>query len=191
MVEWYNSLTTLELIYFYIACIATVFLIVQIVLACLSFGGGADADIDVDVDGDFDVDAGVSIFTVKSLTAFFAVGSWVGLLMCSILPHLQWLSAIIAVICGFAAMMMVFFIMRWIAKLQTNGLFDMENLIGKTATVYVSIPQKRTGRGKITLTAQGKYVELDAICDEEEKILVDQIVEIVSKNLIKENIKND
>ena len=59
---------------------------------------------------------------------------------------------------------------------------DLNRLIGKTATVYVGIPPRRGGRGKVTLTAQGKFTELDAISDSEDKIMVDETVEIVEVN---------
>ena len=85
MKEWFENLSVLEHIYLWIGVVATVFLIIQIILMCFtSFGG--DVDIDGDGDIDVDVDSGVSIFTVKSLTAFFAVGSWCGLLTCSGFP---------------------------------------------------------------------------------------------------------
>ena len=48
------------------------------------------------------------------------------------------------------------------------------------ATVYVAIPSARSGRGKITLNAQGKFMELDAVTDCEEKLAVDETVEIIS-----------
>ena len=72
MAEWFANLTVLEHIYFWLGIVSTVFLIIQIILlCCTSFGG----DVDTDGDGDIDVDtdSGVSIFTVKSITAFFAV----------------------------------------------------------------------------------------------------------------------
>lgn len=67
---WYNSLTTPEKVYFYIAIIGTVLLIVQIIMMLFSFGGGADADTDADFggDGDFDSpdgDLGISLFTLQ------------------------------------------------------------------------------------------------------------------------------
>jgi hypothetical protein len=46
--------------------------------------------------------------------------------------------------------------------------------------VYVSVPPKRSGKGKITLTAQGKFVELDAVTDSNEKLAVDEQVEIIA-----------
>jgi hypothetical protein len=60
------------------------------------FISGFGGDIDIDGDGIIDVndfDSGISIFTVKSITAFFAIGSWAGLLTCALLSEsLSWVS---------------------------------------------------------------------------------------------------
>lgn len=179
MAEWFNNLTVMEQIYFWLGIVATVLLIIQIVMLCFtSFGG----DIDIDGDGDIDVDSdsGVSIFTVKSITAFFAVGCWAGLLTCALVAdNLQWVSIIVALVAGAIAFAVVALLMRAMLKLQSNGTLEPEMLVGKRATVYVSIPAGRSGRGKVTLNAQGKFMELDAVTDGE-KLSVDEVVEIVS-----------
>lgn len=176
--EWFKSLTVLEHIYFWLGIISTLFLIVQIIMMCFSsFGGDADGDVDTDID----VDSGISIFTVKSLTAFFAVGSWSGLLTCSLASeNLQWLSVIIAIIAGAIALTLVAVALHALKKLQCNGAVQYDKLVGQRATVYVSVPPSRSGRGKITLNAQGKFMEVDAVTDETEKLTVDEVVEIVS-----------
>jgi len=179
MIEWYSGLTVLEQVYFWLGIVSTVFLIIQIVMLCFTSYGG-DVDLDGDGDIDVDTDSGVSIFTVKSLTAFFAVGSWAGLLTCALVDkNLQWVSAIVALVAGAAAFAVVVLLMRFIYKMQSSGTFQPEKLVGKRATVYVSIPEKRSGRGKITMTAQGKFVELDAMTDGE-RLSVDDAVEIVA-----------
>ena len=179
MAEWFANLTVLEHIYFWLGIASTAFLIVQIILLCCSSFGG---DVDLDGDGDIDVDAdsGVSIFTVKSITAFLAVGSWAGLLTCSLAAdNLQWLSIIVALIAGAAAMAVVVVLLRAMYKLQCNGAVQTEKLVGQRATVYVSIPAERSGRGKITLNAQGRFMELDAMTDGE-KLVTDEAVEIIA-----------
>ena len=178
--EWLKSLSVLEHIYFWLGIVSTIFLIIQIALMCFSSFGG---DVDVDGDGDIDVDpdSGVSIFTVKSITAFLAVGSWAGLLTCTLASDkLQWLSVIIAIIAGAAAMAVVVLAIIGMMELQCNGALQSEKLVGMKATVYVAIPSARSGRGKITLNAQGKFMELDAVTDCEEKLAVDETVEIIS-----------
>jgi len=180
MKEWFLGLSALEHVYLWLALIATIFLIVQIVMLCFSSFGG---DLDIDGDGDIDVDpdSGVSVFTVKGLTAFLAVGGWAGLLTCSLASEsLQWLSIIVALVAGVGAWALVILIMRSILKLQCNGAIETDKLVGLRATVYVSVPAARSGRGKITLNAQGRYLELDAITDSTEKLTVDEAVEIVS-----------
>ena len=172
---WYNSLTTPEKVFFYIAVIGTVLLVVQIILMLVSFGGDADAD------GDFDTPdggLGVSLFTLKGLTAFFAIGGWVGLLILQINSKNIALAIIVSLVSGLFSMVLVALALRGIAKLQCNGNLDKEKLIGKEATVYVSIAPSRTGRGKIVLTAQGAYTELDAVTDDAERIPVDERVVI-------------
>lgn len=179
MIEWYNTLTVLEQVYFWLGVVATVFLIIQIIMLCFTSYGG-DVDLDGDGDIDVDTDSGVGIFTVKSLTAFFAVGSWGGLLTCALIaPELQWVSVIVALVSGAAAFALVVLLMRFIYKMQSSGTFQPEMLVGKRATVYVSIPENRSGRGKITMNAQGKFMELDAMTDGE-RLSVDDPVEIIS-----------
>jgi membrane protein implicated in regulation of membrane protease activity len=180
MIAWYKGLTVLEQIYFWLGIVSTILLVVQIILLSLSSFGG-DVDIDGDGDIDVDTDSGISLFSLKSITAFFAVGSWIGLLVCALVAEeLQWISVICAVVAGLLAMLAVVFILKAMLKLQCSGNLVPEKLIGQRATVYVSIPPARTGRGKITLTAQGKYMELDAITDSTERLNCDEAVEITS-----------
>ena len=180
MKEWFASLSAMEQVFFWLGIVSTLFMIVQIILMSLSSFGG---DIDIDGDGDIDVDtdSGVSIFTVKSITAFFAVGSWSGLLTCALASDkLQWLAIIVSLIAGAAGMSVMVLLLRAITKLQCNGAFEIEKIVGSTATVYVSIPPSRSGRGKITMNAQGRFMEIDAVTDGDSKISVDEVVEIVS-----------
>lgn len=174
--EWFLEFTAAEKTYFIIAVVASVFLIVQIIMMLVSLGGG-DFDVDDVFDGDADTDGGLSIFTIKSLTAFFALGGWCGFVAQTFMEDNIWAPILIAVATGTVALLGVAFAMRGISKLQNSGNIVKSKLVGATATVYVSIPENRSGRGKITLTAQGRYLELDAVTDGE-RIPVDSTVEI-------------
>lgn len=55
----------------------------------------------------------------------------------------------------------------------------MEKIVGKTATVYVSIPPKRSGARQSHHDGAGRFTEFDAVSDEEERIPVDETVEVV------------
>lgn len=184
MFDWLKSLSGLEIAYFIIACIGTVALLIQIVMMLIGAGGEADADFDTDTDGDgtFDshTDTGVSLFTVKGLTAFFAIGGWTGMLMLSYNVGVA-ITVPVSVVAGLAAYFIVWALIRLVLKLQEDGTLNYASAIGQTATVYVSIPASRTGRGKITLVLQGRYTELDAVTDETERIPVDCAVEITEQ----------
>ncbi len=174
--EWFNNLSPAEKTYFIIAVVASAFLVIQIVIMLFSLGGG-DFDVDDVFDGDVDTDGGLSIFTVKSMTAFFALGGWCGFVSQTFMKDNVWAPILIAVATGAAALFGVAFAMRGIAKLQCSGNVVKGKLVGSSATVYVSIPERRSGRGKITVTAQGRYMEIDAVTDGG-RIPVDTVVEI-------------
>ena len=169
MKEWFANLYWYEHIYLWVGVAATLCLIIQIIMMCFSSFG--DADIDGDGDIDVDTDSGISIFTVKSVTAFFAVGSWAGLLTCALIADsLDWVSVIVATFSGVIASALVVVGMALIVKLQSNGLLQPDKFVGLQATVYVNVPASRGGTGKITLEAQGKFIELDAITDSEQAL---------------------
>ncbi len=184
MIEWLKSLSGLEVAYFIVACIGTLALLIQIIMMIVGAGGDGDIDLDTDTDadGEFDshTDTGLSLFTLKGLTAFFAIGGWTGMLMLSYDIHVG-ISVAVSVVAGLAAYFVVWGLIRLMLKLQEDGTLDYASAVGKEATVYVGIPANRGGRGKITLVLQGRYTELDAVTDEEERIPVDTAVEIVGK----------
>ena len=103
MIDWFLALTAAEKTYFIIAVIASIFLIVQIVIMLFSLGGG-DFDVDDVFDGDVDTDSGLSIFTIKSMTAFFALGGWCGFVAQTFMEDNIWAPILIAVATGTAAL---------------------------------------------------------------------------------------
>lgn len=174
MKEWYMTLDILDKVFFYIAIVASVILIIQIVMMLFSFAGGevdagsgADMDIDGDIDGDADLsDGGLSFFTVKTVTAFFTIGGWAGFAASTGMESV-WLPILISVLAGTAAFFIMGFTMKGLYKMQCSGNLVRNNLVGKTATVYVSIPENRKGKGKITLVAQESFSEFDAVTENE------------------------
>lgn len=175
---WYAQLSVTEKVFFYIAVIASAMLVIQIIMLLFSIGGAGDADFDGDFDGDV-ADGGLSFFTLKGMTAFFALGGWCGFASATYIPN-AWAPILISIVTGTAALLGVGFAMRGVAKLQCSGNLVKDKLVGMTATVYVSVPAAREGRGKITVTAQGKFMELDAVTDCEEKIPTDTQVKILA-----------
>ena len=51
-------------------------------------------------------------------------------------------------------------------RMQQSGNLELNNAIGKIAEVYV--PMEKEGKGKVTLVVQERFMELDAVCMEED-----------------------
>ena len=170
MTAWWNSISTLEQVVFIISVISTFFLVLQIIL--LLFGFSHDGDIDFS-----DIDGGISMFTIKGLTAFFAIGGWSGMVAAGAGAS-DFLIITIALLAGCLAFLLIYYILKQVYKLQSSGNMDLKNAIGKISVVYVSIPENMKGKGKVTLNLQERYTEIDAMTKEDKKIMTDELVEI-------------
>lgn len=70
--------------------------------------------------------------------------------------------------------------MKWVTGLQSNGNIDYNEAVGKIAEVYLTIPPKNEGSGKVTLNVSERYVEKSAIQSGETPILTGAKVRIIS-----------
>ena len=150
-----------------IAIPSTLVLVVQTVLLLFGVGGLADG-VDLDGDGvpdtpgfEGDGDGGLALFSLRGIMSLAAVAGWSGLVMHEAEMPLG-LTVFLAAAFGFLAMVGIAFIMKLAVKLQQNGNLDIGYAIGKVGTVYIPIPPKMTGTGKINLTIQERFVEIDA-----------------------------
>lgn len=150
----------------------------------LDAGLGVQADADVpdaaDVPEHPDVGdaAGVRLLTVRGFVAFFAVGGWLGIALIDAGLHPA-LAAVLAVCGGFVALAAVAYLLKWSLKLQENGTLDLRGAIARTGTVYIPIPADRAGTGKVTLTVQSQFLELDAMTDSPEPLPTGAAVQVV------------
>ena len=167
MINWWNSMDLTGQIFALIAIPSTLVLVVQTVLLLFGVGGLADG-VDLDGDGvpdtpgfEGDGDGGLALFSLRGIMSLAAVAGWSGLVMHEAEMPLG-LTVFLAAAFGFLAMVGIAFIMKLAVKLQQNGNLDIGYAIGKVGTVYIPIPPKMTGTGKINLTIQERFVEIDA-----------------------------
>ncbi len=188
---WWETLNLAQKIFFCIATPASVLLIVQIIMMLVGFGaGGADADVSVDGDvtADFDgtdvgsgevldADNGFGLFTLRGLIAFFAVGGWVGYTLAD--GNIT-LSVILALVSGAAALVLMGLLLKWLVSLQSNGNIRPKEAIGLTAEVYLTIPPKDQGKGKINVLLDERLVEFAAVQTGDSPIVTGKKVKILS-----------
>ena len=105
------------------------------------------------------------MITLQTIVAFLTVFSWTSIVAVqSGMPPV--LGIAIGLVLGFLTMFMVAKIIQLSTKLAENGTLNMKNCIGECATVYVPVPPKGSGEGKVTLTVQGQFRELSAVTNE-------------------------
>jgi hypothetical protein len=68
-----------------------------------------------------------------------------------------------AVAAGIAAIYSVAWTMRLLSRLKADGTVQIENALGSTAVVYLTVPEKQSGKGKITVTVQDRTMEYEAV----------------------------
>ncbi len=178
MLDWFNTMTTLQKIFTLIAFPSTLIFILQAVLLLLGViddGAGDDGDALSDGVGD----DGLALFTVRGIMAFLAVGGWSGVFFidAGLTPSI---TIILALVIGFAALFGCAFLIKLILKLQSNGNIQLSNAIGKVGQVYIPIPPQMTGSGKVNLTIQDKYSEITAMTSEAEPIKTGEMVRVVA-----------
>ena len=178
---FWEQLRLIGQIYFVLGCVASALLLIQFILLLIGFSGDGDIDIGEDGGPDFDGDAdgGIGIFTLKGLVGFFAIGGWVGV-ACVMGGLADGWTIPVSIICGLVAFVAIGFAYKAIRKLQADGAIDNRNAIGKVAEVYLKIPAKGKGYGKLSIVLQGKLVEMDAVTDETEAIPTGKDVKVIS-----------
>lgn len=159
-------------------------------LGDVDFDGGADFDVDIDtdvsgadVDGHGDVNnpsdlADFRLLSVQSVIAFLTIFSWSGITALSN-GMVPWGALLLAAVLGFGAMFLVAKIIQWSSKLAQNGTFNIKNLLGESGTVYIPIPGKGSGTGKINVSCGERFMEFDAVTEEQETIATGTAVRIV------------
>lgn len=165
------------------AIIGTTVLVCQFAMSLLGFGGhdldGADSG-GVDSGADVPHDAGDSapvthdgqhtaqdsswffgIISFRTLTAALAFFGLAGLALDSMdTPGSTTLVG--AALAGVGAMYLVHGLMKSMTMLRADGTLRIQETVGVVGTVYVPIPARHTGVGKVTVALSTQTVELEA-----------------------------
>ncbi len=181
----WSETSMFEQIFWIIAIPATVIFLLLLILTV--FGGDADTDVDTDVDGDLaDGDSiPFQFLSLKNIVAFFTVFGWSGIGFIQT-GMASWLVIVLATLCGIVMMVMMATLFYFMSKLAESGTLKMKNAIGKLGEVYLVIPAKRGGMGKVQLNVQGSMRTLDAITDDEDSIPTSSIINV--KDVIDDHI---
>ncbi|ANE50059.1 hypothetical protein [Flavisolibacter tropicus] len=171
--NWFQSLEGFELILWCITLFFSFFFILQTIVSF--FTGGDHGDLDLDGDGDF----GHQFFTIKNLIAFFTMFGWAGL--AAYKANLSnSVVLVIALLAGCIMVYIMFLLMKNTSRLKHNGTLQMKNAIDKVGETYLRIPAQRGGIGKVQVQVQGRFMELDAMTDDETDIATGKPIRVVN-----------
>jgi hypothetical protein len=181
---WWEAMNVMEKVYW---CIAIPFTLLFIIQVILTFVGGdlgleAEGDADMSVESDSGID--FQFLSIKNIIAFFTIFAWVGI-VCINKNVAPFPTVFISTLSGVAMMLLMATLMYYMGKLSENGTLNVQNAKGRTGTVYLTIPAKRLGMGKVQIKVQG-FQTLDALTDGDEiptGAIVD-VIEIINNDIL-------
>ena len=172
---WWEGLDSIAKIYWMIAFPSTLFFLIQLIMTFI----GGDVDHDMDHDGQIDADHGMGFqfITFKNMVAFLTLFAWSGLASIEGGFSLA-ITIIISTISGLLMMTIMAALFYYISRFTHSGTLNYDNALGETGDVYLTIPAKKSGMGKVQITVQGHLRTLNAITEDIEDIKTGAIVEV-------------
>lgn len=162
MIEWFNSLEPMLKVYWGMAIVASIIFAIQTLISLV--GGDVFDNTDFDVDSGHG-DMGVShFFSVRNLVNFLLGAGWGGVCFYSTITS-KTLLMLVAVACGVVFVLLFFLLLRILLKLSKDNTFQLVETLDKNASVYLTIPENRLGKGKIQISVRGSFHEIDAVTE--------------------------
>jgi len=182
--EFFANMDPLLKTLWFIAIPASLVFVIQSLMTFsgMDAGDGIDADFDSNLEG---TEAPFQLFTLRNLVNFMLGFSWSGISFYDIIEN-KTLLIVICLATGIGFMAVFFFIIQQIRKLAEDNTFRITNTLNKTGSVYLTIPAKKQGYGKVQVSVKGTVHELDAVT-ENGKIETNspvRIIKIEGNNLV-------
>jgi len=153
--------------------------LIFIIQTILTFTGADTSDgIDADFDGDLSgTDAPFQLFSLRNLINFLLGFSWTGISFYTTVANKTFL-VVLSLAVGVLFVYMFFYVIKQVQKLAENNSFSIQNTLDKSAEVYLTIPGHKQGKGKIMISVNGSFHELEAMT-ENDSIATGAVVKVV------------
>ncbi len=182
--EFFDNMEPLLRAFWFIALPASLIFLIQTVM---TFSGtDAHDGINADFNGDLtDGHAPFQLFSLRNLTNFLLGAGWGGISLYHTIGN-KTILILVAVAIGAAFVAVFFLIIRQVQRFGEDNSFDINNTLHQTGTVYIPIPENKSGTGKIQVSVKGSVHELTAITGSERiptGTLI-KVVKIENSNLV-------
>ncbi len=169
------DLTLIEQIYWTAAIAGTLLLGILLVMTLLGGDIADPGDTDATIAADTGID--FQFLSLKNLVGFFTLFGWSGL-ACLDSGLSTALTVLISVVCGALMMLIMASLFYYLSRMQSSGTLKYRNALGQIGEVYLTIGEKRSSIGKISIVVQGRLWELDAITDEQSPLVRGNIIKV-------------
>ena len=127
-------------------------------------------------DAAMDTDFSFKFVSIQGISAFFLMFGLVGLAITKGNGGIFW-SILGGTAAGLVTVYIISLIFLVMTRLQSSGTMRIENAVGQTGTVYLTIPANGTGR--VNVSVQGSRRELDAISVDKKRIKTGERIRVV------------
>ncbi|MFP7655804.1 MULTISPECIES: serine protease [Chryseobacterium] len=177
MFGFIENLEPLNQGFWYIALGASLIFLIQTILTFI--GGDHTGAVHTDFSGDAPHgDSPFQLFSFRNLVNFLLGFGWGGVAFYDSIGS-KALLFLVAILIGTGFLFLFFILILQILKLTEDNTFKMEDLIGRTGEVYITIPPKMSGMGKIQISLKGTNHELQAMTEAEESIPSSHSVRVI------------
>ncbi len=188
--DWWIALSGPHQAFWGISIVFSILFVIQFVFSLIGLDADMDGDIevstDIDTDPGFGMDTDFTIFSVRSIIAFFTFFGWTGVLILNAGRDVY--TAIgYSFLSGTLAMFVVGYLLYMFSKLSEDGNIEIDNAIFNTGKVYLTIPAGESGQGKIHITIDNSYREINAVTKNLEALPTGstiRVIDVIDDNLL-------
>ena len=167
---WWAELSPAMKILWAVTLSASLIFIIQTVMTFLGADSGGDFDTDFDTSVDMDptlsnIEGGSNLYTFRNFVNFCLGFGWSAILLRNSISSTAVL-IIVSVLVGAGLVTLVMYMFKWLSSMQQNGNINVfKSAVGSQGKVYLTIPEARTGEGKVQILIQGAVREYNAQTD--------------------------
>ncbi len=181
--SWWAGLSLVMKILWGVTLTASLVFIIQSILTFI--GADADADFDTDVDLSMDgtdlsnIDGGSNLYTFRNFVNFILGFGWSMILLQDSITSIP-LLVIVSALIGAALVAAVMYLFKLLAGMQQSGNINLQkSAAGCEGKVYLTIPENRSGAGKVQITINGAVREYDAVTENDEPLKTGTSIRVV------------
>lgn len=177
MNEFIASLDPFLKALYFIAIPCSVIFLLQTILTFVGMDGHDIAD--ADFDGNLDTEhTPFQLFSFRNLINFLLGFSW-GTITFYHSFQQKWVAIVLGVVIGLSLLALFFLILKNMYKLAQDNTMNINNAVGKTGQVYLTIPAAKSGNGKVHIAIQGSLRELEAVTEQEQPIATGSNIKVI------------